>query len=334
MQLLSRDEFRQAVFKRDNSECVFCSNPAQDAHHILERRLFSDGGYYLDNGASLCARCHIDAERTNLSCDMIRQCAEINEVILPDHLYKDNNYDKWGNIILANGQRLKGELFYDESVQKILKQGNVLNLFCDYVKYPRTFHLPWSEGKTDDDRTLENTDHFHNKEVVVTEKMDGENTTIYSDYIHARSIDAQSHWTQSYVRQLQNKIGFNIPKGWRVCGENLYAKHSIKYDKLKDYFLMFSIWNDKNECLSWDETIEWAILLEIKLVPILYRGIYNENTIKHCYLNNTEGYVIRLTDKFNYSQFKLSVAKFVRKNHVTTSNHWKFEKIERNKLSS
>ena len=70
--LLSRDEFRQQVFARDGGRCVICSAPGQDAHHILERRLFDDGGYYLDNGATLCAACHVKAEMTVLSCDAIR----------------------------------------------------------------------------------------------------------------------------------------------------------------------------------------------------------------------------------------------------------------------
>jgi hypothetical protein len=330
MNLLSRDDFRNAVFKRDWQECVFCGCPAQDAHHIIERRLFSNGGYFLENGASLCARCHIKAESTELSCDTIRQAAGIEEVCLPEHLYRDNVYDKWGNIILPNGNRLKGELFNDESVQKIIKP--FLHLFVDYVKYPRTYHLPWSEGLTKDDRVHPDVNFFVGKQVVVTEKMDGENTSIYSNYLHARSVDAQSHWTQSYVRQLQGQIGFNIPEGWRVCGENLFAKHSIGYDNLSDFFLMFSIWNEKNECLSWQDTEDWAALLSLRTVPVLYRGIYDEKTIKSCYKQGSEGYVVRLEDKFSYGQFRQAVGKFVRKNHVQTSNHWKFERIEKNSL--
>ena len=52
------------------------------------------------------------------------------------------------------------------------------------IKYPRTYHLPYSQSKTDD-KTLSNDDQFKGMEVVVTIKMDGENTTIYPDgYIH------------------------------------------------------------------------------------------------------------------------------------------------------
>ena len=43
-----------------------------------------------------------------------------------------------------------------------------------FMKYPRSFHLPWSRGYTDDDKVARNVNHFIGKEVVVTEKLDGE----------------------------------------------------------------------------------------------------------------------------------------------------------------
>ena len=54
--LLTRDSFRDSVFKRDGYACVICgsSDRPLDAHHIIERRLWTDGGYYTDNGATLC----------------------------------------------------------------------------------------------------------------------------------------------------------------------------------------------------------------------------------------------------------------------------------------
>lgn len=55
---------------------------------------------------------------TTLSCDEIRKAANITTVVLPDHLYEDAEHNKWGNEILKNGERLQGELFNDESVQK------------------------------------------------------------------------------------------------------------------------------------------------------------------------------------------------------------------------
>lgn len=41
------------------------------------------------------------------------------------------------------------------------------------MKYPRSFHLPWSRGYTHDDKVAKNVNHFIGKEVVVTEKLDG-----------------------------------------------------------------------------------------------------------------------------------------------------------------
>jgi 5-methylcytosine-specific restriction endonuclease McrA len=60
--LLKRDDFRDSVFRRDSYNCVICGEPAKDAHHILERRLFTNFGYFIDNGASLCEKHHIMAE--------------------------------------------------------------------------------------------------------------------------------------------------------------------------------------------------------------------------------------------------------------------------------
>lgn len=338
--LLTRDNFREGVFERDGNRCVICLEPAKDAHHIIERRLFTDGGYYLGNGASLCSKHHIAAEETTLTCDEIREKAKIQNIVLPEHFYQDVTYDKWGNIILPNGNRLKGELFFDESVQKILEQGKVLGLFSKYIKYPRTYHLPWSSpGK--DDRQLESDDIFQGQEVIVTVKMDGENTTAYNDYIHARSIDGTSHPTRDWVRGfLFSKICWQLGENLRLCGENLYAKHSIAYENLDSYFNLFSVWNNL-ECLSWKETEEYAYLLDLKLVPIIYKGIYDKNLILNEYKHkfkgpNCEGYVIRLAKNFHYKDFRNSVGKFVEpefKQVVNNSHgHWISQKIEPNKL--
>lgn len=334
--LLTRDQFREGVFARDNHKCVICGQPGQDAHHIIERRLWSDGGYYLSNGATLCGEHHIQAETTDLSCYQIRESAKISIVALPDGYYHDHEYSKWGDVILPSGMRMKGPLFNDESVQKILSQGAQLYTYTDWVKYPRTYHLPWSEGKTKDDKTLSDCSQFEGKIVVVTEKMDGENTTIYKDYIHARSIDGRSHWSRSRVKNLAGLISHELGD-YRICGENLQAKHSIKYDNLESYFYMFSIWDSLNNCLSWKETQEWAEILNLTTVPVLYHGPWDAKLIQDLYTQDKretmEGYVVRIEDGFHYLNFNKSLAKFVRANHVDSSNHhWMFTATEENLL--
>lgn len=337
LKLLTRDDFRESVFKRDGYTCVFCDEPAVDAHHIIERRLFPNGGYYIENGASVCEQHHLECEMTRISVEDVRLACGITKIVVPPHLYADQTYDKWGNPVLPNGKRLRGELFNDESVQKILDKGGVLDLFTHWVKYPRTYHLPWSPGVTKDDRVIEDTSIFHGKHVVVTEKMDGECTTMYSDYIHARSIDGRSHPSRDWVKQFHSTIAHEIPAGWRICGENLYAEHSISYENLRSYFYGFSIWNDQNVCLSWNETLDWFNILEIEPVPVLYHGPYDEQLIRALYSPNVwercEGYVLRLTDSFHYNAFRFSVGKYVRRNHIQTTKHWLYgQPVKPNKL--
>ena len=205
-------------------------------------------------------------------------------------------------------------------------------------KYPRTFHLPWSEGATSDDKILTSTDHFKGKRVVVTEKMDGENCTLGQNYTHARSTDSSSHSSRDWVKSFASQFQQDIPDGWRLCGENLYAKHSIFYEELPSYFLLFSIWDHRNVCLSWDETVEYASMLGVSTVPVLYDGIWDEDKISRLFDGRSkhggkgEGYVVRSASEFSYSEFSKNIAKFVRANHVQTDAHWMQQKIVPNKI--
>lgn len=335
--LLTRDAFREGIFARDGHKCVVCKADAVDAHHLIERRLFEDGGYYLDNGVSVCSTHHLAAEATTLSCDELRRLAGISRVVLPKHLYTDEVYDKWANPILPNGMRLRGELFDDDSVQKALAP--VLHLFTNRVKYPRTFHLSWSPGMTNDDRMMVSLASLEGQDVVVMVKVDGECTTFYNDHIHARSLEFTPHPSRDRVRALHGSIAHDIPVNWRLCGENLFAKHAIHYKHLPAYFLMFSMWNDQNICLSWDETIVWADLLGLKTVPILYRGLWNEALVRDLYCpiingDECEGYVVRVTREFHYREFRHVVGKFVRAGHVPVhGGHWANRIVVPNELA-
>lgn len=200
-----------------------------------------------------------------------------------------------------------------------------------FVKYPRTPHLPWSLGRTDDDKVIESLDTLKNSaRIIVTEKYDGENTTFYKEGIHARSINNTNHPSRSWVKRWHGSIAWQLPSNLRFCGENLYAYHSIRYwsiDLKNGYFVLFNIW-DGETCLSWAETARIASQFNIPLVPVLYDGVWDENAIKACYTNNStydgeqEGYVVRTADSFSRADFSLNVAKYVRENHVQSDKHW------------
>jgi hypothetical protein len=202
-------------------------------------------------------------------------------------------------------------------------------------KYPRTWHLPWSPGATSDDVTLDSVACFSDRRVIVTEKMDGENTTLYRDHLHARSLDSAHHPSRNWVKAMHGEIAHLIPDKWRVCGENLYARHSLGYDELPSYFLLFSIWSEANICLSWDDTIEWAELLGLSTVPVLYDGVYDEDYLRamNLDLKKAEGYVVRLAECFHYDDFRQSIAKWVRAGHVQTDEHWMHKDVIANSLA-
>lgn len=197
------------------------------------------------------------------------------------------------------------------------------------VKYPRTPHLPWSSGRSSDDKVLPNVDHFVGQEVVVTEKMDGENTTLYADgYIHARSTTSSGHPSRDWLHDWWRNRSIHLPYGARVCGENLYAKHSIYYAGIGHPFRGFSIW-DYSCCLRWDTTIHmFGQSLIIVPVNVLWRGVFDEKALKKLastvdrQAETVEGYVVRLANAFDINDFGRCVAKYVRKNHVTTDQHW------------
>lgn len=335
--LLTRDEFREGVFARDGFKCVFCGKEAADAHHIIERRLWPDGGYYLENGASVCEEHHIQCEKTLISVEDVRYAAGITKVCVPDTMYEDQLYDKWGNPVLDDGRRSKGPLFHDISVQKILSEGGVLDKFINRVKACKTMHLPWSPGIHSDDRVIRDLGGFLGEEVVVTVKMDGENTMMYSDYIHARSLDGRNHPSRSWVKQFHAQICGDIPDGWRLNGENVYAQHSIAYDSLETYFFGFGMWDEKNERLDWDDMLMWFQLLGVTPARELYRGPWDEKAIrdleKKLDFNKDEGYVVTTVNGFAFGEYHKKVAKYVRKGHVQTNKHWMYgQAVVPNKL--
>lgn len=207
-----------------------------------------------------------------------------------------------------------------------------------YFKYPRTPHLPWSPGVDSDDLRLLRDSMFEDREVVVTEKMDGECTTMYPGYIHARSIDSRHHPSRDWVKALHGSIAHHIPKGWRLCGENMYAQHSIVYSNLESYFYLFSVWDDCNICLSWDDVTEWAEFLGMATPEVVYRGLWDAKAVQTAALPLTlgssshEGYVVRVAGCFAYQEFHQHVAKWVRANHVQTDIHWMHKQVVPNGL--
>ncbi|GAA0688648.1 hypothetical protein GCM10010193_48420 [Kitasatospora atroaurantiaca] len=204
-----------------------------------------------------------------------------------------------------------------------------------HVQYPRTPHLPWSPGAASDDVRVGELSGLRGQEVVVTEKLDGENTTLYPDGLHARSLDSAHHPSRAWVKALHGRIGAAIPQGWRVCGENLYARHSIAYEELESWFYGFSVWDGGDRCLDWDRTVLFLRRRGVPTPRVLWRGTFDERALRALRLDTErqEGYVVRTVEGFGRAEFTRRVAKWVRPRHVQTDTHWMHAAVVENGLA-
>ena len=223
-------------------------------------------------------------------------------------------------------------------------------------KYNRTYHLPSSPGTTSDDRIAEDVSGLLGREIVILEKLDGENNaqTDLGTYARSHAAFTTSAWSRE-VRILNELIRKDIPENLMIFGENMEGIHAIEYLKLESYFYMFGAREDEKRWYSWQEVEDTAFLLDLKVVPVLFKGICN--TEKELYdtvdklahsesklggvlplslsekisdteikrISVIEGCVVRITDSFDDEDFSKYVMKWVRKNHVNksiTTSHW------------
>jgi len=198
------------------------------------------------------------------------------------------------------------------------------------VKYPRTAHLPSSPGATSDDKFITKAGLEILSSVsdyVTTEKMDGGNVTMTRNHFFARSLDSGTHAWDTPAKALWAQVRFQIPEGWRVSGESLYARRSVGYDSLPGFYMVFGVWDENDDLLDWDFTVEFADELGLPTVPVLYRGDdFTTATTIWAANNNTEtseGFVVRDAGTIPVAEFKSRVGKFVRAGHVTTSADWR-----------
>lgn len=202
-------------------------------------------------------------------------------------------------------------------------------------KYPSSPHWPWSPEVHKDDRYHQNPEFFVGREIVITEKLDGGNTCLNAGEAYARSTGQPA--TQSWFAMVKKHHAWrtmNIDPRIAIYGEDLYGIHSIVYDPLKENetYRVFNI-RDGDSWLSLDEKIKFCVEHDFLMVPILFRGIMNsveeiskwfESNIKQPSVlgPDREGFVMQITDHFHNDSFGECVAKYVRKGHVQTDEHW------------
>ena len=140
------------------------------------------------------------------------------------------------------------------------------------------------------------------------------------------------------VDQIKNDLG-----DIEIFGENLYAVHSIEYQRLETHFYVFAV-RCMDQWLSWEEVKFYAALFDFPTVPELkiesVSGLTPE-LLKQEIIRMSqepaifgscepwtkevctrEGVVSRNVGEYLVSEFAHNVFKYVRKGHVKTDEHW------------
>ena len=183
------------------------------------------------------------------------------------------------------------------------------------VKYPRTPYLTISGSIAEGDRSIaENMLAFADgRDIAITEKMDGESTSLYRDGMHARSTSSGNHTSRDWLKAAHAGFRHPLADGERVIVENLYAQHSISYTDLPSYANVIAVIYKTDTVYSWDDTVLYAETIGLPTVPVLYRGPYTSeiirDTIAALDTSRQEGIVVRTAAEFPYPEFGTHVAK-------------------------
>lgn len=154
------------------------------------------------------------------------------------------------------------------------------------LKYPRTQHLEGSRLQPgDEDLDAVPYDRIRNRFIVVEEKLDGANAGISFDSGGNLCLQSRGHFLVGGARERH----FTLFKSWAQChhealsallgdrylmyGEWMYAKHTIFYDRLPNYFMEFDILDMRTGMFLGTEQ-RHALLkgTPISSVPVLHSG--------------------------------------------------------------
>mmetsp|Transcript_22755 Transcript_22755/g.38507 ORF Transcript_22755/g.38507 Transcript_22755/m.38507 type:complete len:877 (-) Transcript_22755:717-3347(-) len=211
------------------------------------------------------------------------------------------------------------------------------------LKFPRTHHLANLGSATRDDLLIPKDDvekFFLNKEVLIEEKIDGANMGL-SICDHQIRAQNRSHYVSSeyhpQFKYLEKWIHQHAAALWEVLqsdryilyGEWCYAKHSIPYDALSDWFTAFDMF-DRLENKFWSRSRLEAHLegTGIALIPLIAKGSFpNIEALKNLvqtksryYDGPVEGIVVRVVDA--EGEYVERRGKIVRSDFLSGDTHW------------
>lgn len=218
-------------------------------------------------------------------------------------------------------------------------------------KFPRTQHIFNIGGATVDDRMLSKEDYeifMNDDDVFIAEKVDGTQLGISIDENYKIVIQNRSHYVNSKSHSQFEKLDkwimdhsqslFEIlDQDTILFGEWLYAKHSISYSELPDYFLAFDLYHKKKKLFyNRDILVEKLKETNISYVREMYRGkIRDKNQLLKLIEQKseyTDGRVEGIYLKIFENDYVRNRCKLVRNDFICGNEHWTKGGIQKNNL--
>ena len=219
-------------------------------------------------------------------------------------------------------------------------------------KFPRTQHIFNIGGATVDDRILSQESYnsfLSNEDVFIAEKVDGAQMGISIDENYKVKIQNRSHFVNSKSHSQFEKLDkwiidhsqslFEIlDQDTILFGEWLYAKHSIEYTGLPDYFLAFDLYNKKKKLFyNRDILVEKLKDTNIHFVREMFRGKIKDKSqlLKMIEQKSeyTDGRVEGIYLKVFEGDYVKERCKLVRNDFICGNDHWSKRGIVINKLT-
>lgn len=222
----------------------------------------------------------------------------------------------------------------------------------DFFRFPHTPHIDWlGKDSPRDDKVLSpaEVDALLSGEVVVEEKLDGANLGISfgpGSKLRAQNrgqyllepFTGQFSRLNSWLAQHQWALKDSLPADCILFGEWCAAKHSLDYSILPDWFVVFDVYDRKQQrFFSGERRNQLASLLGLSCVPSLFEGKTSLQELKQRlatsqsrYRNGPpEGLIIRQQSK----QWCDQRAKLVRADFTQAiGEHWSSRGLEWNQV--
>ena len=218
-----------------------------------------------------------------------------------------------------------------------------------FRKYPKTFRIPVPQFNIGSKRVLSRKEikELLNGYVTIEEKLDGANTGIirHKGGFHLQKrgslVGTSEHEQFQFFHNWANYQNYDkimgLPKGFIVYGELMFAVHSLFYDRLPDYFIVFEVWNGKRY-LSRDERAVFCQEHGFFQVPLIAEGYFTVDELggmipdKSAFGDKAEGFVVKRYRKKQKERLFGKVVKPEFIKNINESDHWTKYNIRRNQL--